>query len=364
MVPHPEPGIPLDRLLDLAWLTPAQAVLVGALALEQAAGGAARRLDAAALRVTASGAVLLDDDGPEASVDGSVRLLLDLLRRNAHRRVHHPPAADDQLLRGLEAATGDPECCARQLRSLLDVHGCDADRLAGQVGALVRQARLGGLPDSAATTDAVPVRVPGHRSTVRARRAHRGHVVAAVLTACVLVLATAGYFTVNGQMSPFLHRLLGTGGSTATVAGTGGHQEAAGHRHTAGHQPRHQQGQPRAHPRHHHPFGPPSAGPVQHVALQAAGCSAGAACAVKVTVSTSPATAGEAVSWRVGVTDRCRRRTTWSAPASVTAQAGWTRVFATSMVTPPRGHRAALVARTSAPAHAASRVVPLPGGHC
>jgi hypothetical protein len=359
-VPGPEPGIALDRLLELAWLTPAQAVLVGALALEQAAGAAARRLDATALRVTASGAVLVDDAAPEASVDGSVRQLLDLLRRNAHCRVHHPPAADDELLRGLEVATGDPECCARQLRSLLDTYGCDADRLAGQVGALVRQASLGGLPGTAAVTDALPVRVHGHRSTVRARRAHRGHVVAAVVTACVLVLVTAGYFTVNGQMSPFLHRLLGTGGSTAAVAGPGGHHKAAGHRHPARHQQRH----PRARPRHHHPFGPLSTGPVHHVSLQAAGCSVGAACAVRVTVSTSPATSGEAVSWRVGVTDRCRRRTTWSAPASVTAQAGWTSVFATTTVTPPQGHRAALVARTSAPAHAASRVVPLPGGHC
>jgi hypothetical protein len=351
------PGIALDRLLELAWLTPAQTVLVGALALEQAAGGAAGRLDAGSVRVTASGDVLLDGAAPEASVDGSARQLLDLLRRNAHRRARHPPAADEYLLHGLESVTGDAGSCARQLRSLLAAHGCDPGRLAGQVGALVGQARIGAVPASAEPAGAgVPVRVPDHRSP--AHRTRHGHLVAAIVTACAVLLLTAGYFTVNGQMTPFLHRLLGTGGPTASVTRPGSRQQATGHQHLARHQHAHHRARP------HHPFGPPSAGAVHHVSLQPNGCAAGAACAVRVTVSTSPATSGEAVSWRVGVTDRCTRHTTWSAPASVTAQPGWTSVFATSTVTLPRLHRAALVARTSAPAHAASQPVPLPGGHC
>ena len=355
--PAPEPGIALDRLLDLAWLTPAQSVLVGALALEEAARGA-RRPDPSSLRVTGSGGVLLagaETDVPlDVSIDGSHQLL-DLLRRRAHRHAQHPSADDEQLLRGLESMTGDAESCARALRSLLVAHGCDADRLARQVGELTRQARLGGLHGPGDVAGAgVPIRVPDPRS-----RRHHSRMVVAVFSACAVLLLTAGYFTLNGQASSLFHRILGTGDNPASITGPGHNQHATRHR-----QPTRLHQQRVATPGQHHRFGPPSSGPVHQVSLQATGCTAGAACAVKVTVSTSPATTGEAVRWRVGVVDRCDRRTTWSAPASVTAQTGWTSVFATSTVTLPQAHRAALVARTSAPARASSQVVPLPGGHC
>lgn len=330
-------------------------MLVGALALERLAA-ADRDFDVASLRVTATGAVL---PGPTAarSEETSVRALLDLLRRGTHRRLHHASATDEQLLHGLGQATGDPASAARELRSLLDLHGLDSGRLAGQLGALVRQARLGALPKDDAD-GVVPVRVPDHRPPDRVRRrAHRHRVVGAVVAACAVLLLTAGYFTVTGQAGPFLHRIFGTGGTTASVAGAGGGHHPTSHRSETARQPVHRTN-------HHHRFGPRSAGPVHRVSLQATGCTVGAACTTKVTVSMSAATAGETVRWRVGVVDRCVRRTTWSAPASVTAQPGWTTVYATSTVTLPRTHRAALVARTTGPARAASQLVPLPGGHC
>jgi hypothetical protein len=48
----------------------------------------------------------------------------------------------------------------------------------------------------------------------------------------------------------------------------------------------------------------------------------------------------------------------------VTPLTGWTSVYATTTVTLPRVHRTALVARTTAPARAASHLLPLRGGHC
>jgi hypothetical protein len=344
--------IPLGRLLEVAWLTPPQAVLLGALALEHFDG--TRGCDAGSVRVTGTGAVVLDPAPAIGPVDGSVPALLSLLRRNTHLRAHHPAAADTQLLRGLEATNADPAAEAHRLRALLHAQGCDAGRLGRQLGALVRQSRLDALPP-AADGAVLPIRVPGHRPSDRAgHRTHRGRVAGVVVAACAVVLLTVAYFAVTGQATPFLHRLFGTGSPPVATGG----DHPAGHRPPPPRKPVHHAA------RQHHRFGPLSAGPVHRVSLQAGGCTPGTACTARVTVSTSPATAGEAVSWRVGVVDRCARRTTWSAPVSVTAQPGWTSVYASATVTLPRTHRAALVARTTAPAHAVSQPVPLPGGHC
>jgi hypothetical protein len=63
----------------------------------------------------------------------------------------------------------------------------------------------------------------------------------------------------------------------------------------------------------------------------------------------------------VGTVRSCRSGITWSPPTSVTAQPGWTTVYASSSVPVPRGRSLALVALSSAPARAQSPPVPVAG---
>ena len=84
--------------------------------------------------------------------------------------------------------------------------------------------------------------------------------------------------------------------------------------------------------------------------MQKAGsCTPGALCPVTVTVHVRPAATTRAVTWKVGAARSCRSGITWSPPTSVTAQPGWTTVYASSSVPVPRGRSLALVALTTAP---------------
>jgi hypothetical protein len=103
-------------------------------------------------------------------------------------------------------------------------------------------------------------------------------------------------------------------------------------------------------------------GPVTGVVLQKTGsCKPGALCPVKVTVHFRPAATTRAVAWKVGAVRLCKRGITWSAPTTMTAQAGWTTAFASSSVRVPKGRSLALIALTTAPARAQSRPVPVAG---
>ena len=57
----------------------------------------------------------------------------------------------------------------------------------------------------------------------------------------------------------------------------------------------------------------------------------------------------------------CKPGITWSGPVTVTAQPGWTSVYASSSVRIPKGRQLALTALTTAPARAQSRPVPATG---
>ena len=63
----------------------------------------------------------------------------------------------------------------------------------------------------------------------------------------------------------------------------------------------------------------------------------------------------------MGAARLCKRGITWSAPTTVTAQAGWTTVYASSSVRVPKGRSLALIALTTTPARAQSRPVPVTG---
>jgi hypothetical protein len=129
---------------------------------------------------------------------------------------------------------------------------------------------------------------------------------------------------------------------------------------------------PASQPQAHQPRAVPAlagrhAGSITGVVVQKTGsCTPGALCPVKVTVHFRPASTAQPIGWKVGAARLCKRGITWSAPTTVTAQAGWTTVFASSSVRVPKGRSLALVALTTTPARAQSRPVPVTGSslHC
>jgi hypothetical protein len=80
-----------------------------------------------------------------------------------------------------------------------------------------------------------------------------------------------------------------------------------------------------------------------------------------VTVHFRPAPTTQPVVWKVGTARSCEGRVTWSPPITVTAQPGWTTVYASSSVPVPQGRALALVALTTTPARAQSPAVPVTG---
>jgi hypothetical protein len=80
-----------------------------------------------------------------------------------------------------------------------------------------------------------------------------------------------------------------------------------------------------------------------------------------VTVRFRPDSTTRVFTWRVGIARSCGADISWSAPLGVTAQPGWTSVYASSSVAVPEGRSPVLVALTSAPARAQSPPVPVVG---
>jgi hypothetical protein len=111
-------------------------------------------------------------------------------------------------------------------------------------------------------------------------------------------------------------------------------------------------------------FGPSSAPPITSVELAANGCTPGGSCSVEVTVHTSSASGANDVTWTVKARDVCSGNVTDVATNKVTEQPGWTSVIGDNTITVPPGKAIQLVAMTSAPATAASPLVPVGGTSC
>jgi hypothetical protein len=371
--------VPLDRLLSVAVLNPAQAMLV-----------AVRLLDAVhALGSTngthpAEAGLWAATLGPSGEVevsrahDGAGTEVADLLvqlSQNARRLPTHPRPEQVLLLRRLEEATAadprlDPGARARELEAAMtEVLGSGArQRLAGQLAALVDAfahiaasvavpadtraasgtARPG--PRRAAPTHPVPSRPARRGRTLSRRRSRSRRTALVVLLLLAVALAASGYVVLRDPGN----EIAGTRGRhhpgtpSATTPSDGSK--------AAGKQPRSRPGQPAA------SLARRQAGPVTGVRVQKAGtCIPGARCPVTVTVHVRPAATTRAVTWKVGAARSCHSGITWSPPTSVTAQPGWTTVYASSSVPVPRGRSLVLVALASAPARAQSPPVPVTG---
>lgn len=371
--------VPLDRLLSVVLLTPAQASLV-----------AAHVLDAIRVILTGNGTHPAGDHRwsvaltPSGEVDVSrargaegarVTELLEQLAENARRLPAHPRPEQRSLLHVLEEAAADPQpdpgARARELEgALVEVLGPGArQRLSGQLAALVGAfahiapssvgipvdalAAVGGArpdPQPDAPTRFAPSH-PSWRSRTVAHRGARPRRTALVVVLVSLALAASGYVALrspddeggggrgddNAEASPAPTAPPDSSEESGKRPRTGERQDVAA---LAGRQ----------------------AVPITGVEVQKTGsCTPGAPCPVTVTVRFRPASATQPVTWKVGTARLCGSGITWSAPITVTAQPGWTSVYASSSVPVPEGRSLALVALTTAPARAQSPPVPVTG---
>lgn len=394
--------VALDRLLSVAVLTPAQAVLVAVRLLDAAdmaglaAGAEPSGTRLGAVTLTPSGD--LDVTAPHADEGPTVTELLERLLQNARRLPAHPRPEQVLLLRRLEevgaAPLGEPNRPARELEaSLTDTLGPEArGRISGQLAALVQAfahvapgvpgaptpsislrpaagpvtqtAANGAVTQPASPLPGSPAPVPHLAGTAvrhapsrpprrkgaslyRRRRIRRVGLVAFVLAAA---LAVSSYVAL-GPGAAFVESL-GPDSEPPAPAPTAPAEPPE----QSAKQP--QSGRPQALPalagRH--------AGPITGVVLQKIGeCRPGGVCQVKVTVRFRPASSTQSVGWKVGAARLCERGIAWSPRTTVTAQPGWTTVYAHSSVRVPKDRSLALLALTTTPARAQSRPVPVTG---
>jgi hypothetical protein len=374
--------VTLDRLLSVAVLTPAQASLVAVKLIEAARlAGAGNGSSPAGTRL--AGVTLTPDGEVEvtrsADAGATVTELIEKLLHSARRLPAHPRPDQLVLLRRLEETAGDPvlgpDARARALEeALVDALGPGARQLlTGQLAALV-EAFGHVAPGVPVGVDAPPAVGP-ERSPARARPAadrrraeparpaakrapRRGRVLlrrrtkgreALVVLVVALVLAVSGYVVLGGAGSDIVGSL-GREDSPAAPDPTPDEPAA---------QPATKPDQDRA-PRAVRSVAPRQAGAITGVALERTGsCRPGSLCPVTVTVRFRPASTSRTIGWRVGAARVCRSGITWSGPVTVTAQPGWTTVYASSSVRVPKGRRLALTALTTTPARAQSRPVPV-----
>lgn len=374
--------VPFDRLLSVVVLTPAQASLVAVELID-----AARLADAgnctspAELRL--AGVTLTSAGGVEvtrAATDGGtpVTELIEQLLHSARRLPAHPRPEQLVLLRRLEETAGDPlldpeahtralegalvegwgsgarQLLTRQLAALVDAvdHvapgvavGVDAPAAADPDPSQAR-ARVAADPRRAAPARPAANRAP-RRGRVLLHRRRGGEVlVALVLTA---LLAVSGYVLLGGAV-PDIAGSLGREDTPAAPDPTVPDQSTE--------QPGKKPDQDRA--QAVRSVAPRQAGAITGVALEKSGsCLPGSLCPVTVTVHLRPASISRNVGWKVGAARACQPGITWSGPVTVTAQPGWTTVYASSSVRVPQGRRLALTALTTTPARAQSRPVPV-----
>lgn len=366
--------VPLDRFLTVVTLSPAEAVFVAGRVLESIdrphpLDGTAARDARWVAAVTASGDVEATYAGSRAG--SPVTELLGQLVHNARRLPAHPTRAQLVLLRRLEEAAAEPGAepgaWAETLRrALVENAGADApERLGAQLADLVDA--YAHMATSSSVPAVVPVAPgeartgphptgpppPGPRRRAPARFApRRAPARRAVLAVLLLVVAVAasGYL-LNRRADDASADADRPDARRAAPSGTAGADTSKPEERASS------QSRPRI-----ETLAPRRAGAVTGVDLrQVSDCAPGALCAVTVTARFRPAPSAQTVTWRVGTATSCDGSITWSPPVSVSAQPGWTRVYASSSVQVPRRPRVALVATTSAPARVQSSPVPVTG---
>jgi hypothetical protein len=375
--------VPLERLLSVAVLTPAQASFVAvqllyAADLSEVDGEHPSTARVGAVTMTPTGDVTVAQ--PSAADGTCVTELLERLLDNAHHLPAHPRQEQLVLLHLLEEAARDPQlqpdARARELEgALADTLGSRTrQRLPGELAALVDAfTRMTSAAPEPTDRPSSPKRVKAgaaasagpvaRRATSRPPRRgsdllhprKRGRRVALLAVVVPAVLAASGYLAVGGSVAGIVGSH-GAHGNPTAPGGAAPSDPAAKVARRA--RPQHANGLLAVAPLRH--------GPITSVAVQESGpCAPGALCRVTVTVHFRPSSTARPVVWKVGTARGCTRAITWAAPTSVTALAGWSTVYATSSVRIPLGRSLSLIALTTAPDRARSRPVPISGSlHC
>lgn len=363
-------GTSLRRLRQLTWLTPAQAVVVGAEALSGLrdlifAGYAGNQVYASDIRIDPAGHVrltgwaaanLLDRPNPQASREcalSAATLLTELAttaRRSDPRAAELIAVLDASAKRlaapgaGLEHIPG----VATELAGLVD--GVRLLQVRAELAALTQaaRARVPAPRPAAPSTRRRPPGVPPLSARVRANvRRSRNVALRWAIALTVLALAAgAEQLFLHGRIVHDVRTLLGSGSTPAATATQHTNRKA-----------------PAPVPR----VAPARAGVIRSVTLRPARrCTAGDACRVRVGVRLRRHPHRLAVRWKFTVIDRCAG-TRRSAPGgTLRAPARIRRMVRLSTVRLPSGGALAVVAVTRHPARAASRplLVPAGGGRC
>jgi hypothetical protein len=368
-------GVPLRRLLPVVVLSPAQACLVAVQLLDAtrssgATNGTNPAEDLWSVALAPSGDV---EVSRAATGEGTpVTALLEELAENARRLPAHPRSEQVLLLRRLEEVAADPRpgARARELEgALAEALGPGArQRLSGQlaalVGAFAHVAASVAVPADARRAPAVsrpaPRRAapppgpsrPPRRGRITGHRRVRTRRVLLVVLLLTAALVASGYVVLRDPDG-------GSSGSTGSTDRDGRRAAPAAPGESSGKPTGRERRDPRPDVT---ALAGRSAGPITAVEVAgAAACTPGTPCPVTVTVRFRPATTTQPVTWRVGTARSCGSPVTWSAPVTVTAQPGWTSVYAGSSVPVPEGRSPVLVALTTAPARAQSPPVPVAG---
>jgi hypothetical protein len=343
----PPRGLSLERLLELAPLTPEQGVAVGAAVLHRLAVSAPAP-DPAALvprniRILPDGGVAF---GERASPDVDEREVLKAAGRLACSALGVDVEPDPGLSFSAAESVALPVVVLSRAMAVgaLGSDLGEAERLflerAGRFGSPERlqcsREELGALVARLLQTASVAARpvAPGERPRARF---HGLPLVAAsslvLLLAGLAALLSTGVTTPRpapARSSPALSALSpAIQPSPVEVALPQPHEVPA--------------------------YAPAAAGAVRSVQVQLAGpCSAGATCALQVAVSFRPGSGPTAIAWKLEVFDRCTGNTVERPGQGFIAPAGWNHVLVASAVQLPPARGAALVVVTTAPALAAS----------
>ncbi|MFC9552351.1 hypothetical protein ACFTWF_16000 [Rhodococcus sp. NPDC056960] len=378
-------GVSLRRLLAVARLTPAQAVLLVADVLDQIACGHGRypvRLRDDDVRVTDTGYLTIECTGPVMSRDpmneAVTRLLRDVAancRGSALSDRLDESISDSTDLDGLVHAVGGaiaPDVDAgeerRRRHQLADLVAATTGRLRsdGKTAAEPPTVQSPPPPVVSGTTLAPhgwfpPVRNPWHR---RSRRPSRRNGVLGLIALLVLVAALWAAPRMWSELRRGWDAVLDPVNSSEQnqIRPVSPPPEPA----DAPAEPAPGSGTPV--PRPVDVAAPSSAGPITLVTatLASGQCVPGQACDVRVDVHLDPAATVGTVTWRLNIYDRCSGEARTSDDVSLPVPPGEHQVYGIVRTDLPPGAAHAVAAITSAPATAASEplLVPAENAHC
>jgi hypothetical protein len=356
--PPVDEGVQLGRMLRLAGLTPAQALVVAAdllaAVLEQTnPDGGSQRVTVERVAIGGDGRVVLRPPADRPDAEGApagsppgvvVGALLADIARAARSRAGHADSELDPLQAEFDRAVAElPLAGVAAVARTLGEAAARTDRTAVRAGLGVLAQAIGrhawqdrgagraGGPSTAIRTAAAPRAVTQEKHHAR-RRIGAWFLSILVLAAVVALENTLLHDKVAADIGVLLDA--GRGGSTPSSAA------------------------PKPDGLHVVPPAPAAAGGVRGLDLRPlAECTPGAPCAVRLLVRVVPATGPQVVTWSYRLVDRCTGAVVAGPGGTASVPAGQDRVAVIGTVALPKAPAVGVVAVTAVPAVAASAPV-------